>query len=124
MPPEPIVPADRAPRRIGGTRRPDRRTRRARPRVALVVAVLLALTAGPALAGATAHPDEGDGCPPPRCPCLVHLGAGQIAPPEAPTTAATPALAGRLAAERRPGRAERPPIRAHRPRGPPSPNGA
>lgn len=88
-------------------------------RAALVAWLLVVLAASPALARPGVHPD-GDGCPPPRCTCALHLGAVQIAPPATPTTAAAPEASGRIAAERRPVRAERPSVQAHRPRGPPS----
>lgn len=124
MPPEPIVDADRARRIACATWRRRRSRRLAGPRAGVLAMVLLALTVGPAWAGLGAHPDDGDGCPPPPCSCVVHLGAVHVAPPETPTTAATPAVAGRTTAERGPARAERPCASAHRPRGPPRPDDA
>jgi hypothetical protein len=119
MPPEPNAASDRARRRSGATWRPRRRGRLAGPRAGTLLALFVALVVGPALAGPGAHPDDGDGCPPPSCACIIHLGAVQIAPPETPTTAATPAVAGRIAAELRSAHADRPCADAHRPRGPP-----
>lgn len=129
MPPEPIAASDRVRRGSGATGGSRRRARRgatiagpiAGPfATALLATALLCLAAGPALAGSGAHPDDGDGCPLPPCACVVHLAAVQVAPPETPTTAATPTVAGRIAAERRSARADRPCAEAHRPRGPPS----
>lgn len=120
MPPEPTAACNVARRRTGSPRPARRRGRLAGPLAATLLALIVAVAVGPAVAGPGAHPDDGDGCPPPSCACVVHLGAVQIAPPETPTTAARPTVAGRLATEGGPARAERSCGHAHRPRGPPS----